>query len=167
MGMFGYAPEEVVPGGEHQAELNENHLKLLNLILNESDKGYGLNYSNNALLHVCLRKAPVAYSNQKTTGGHLKFILDTKHDTGGLYYCVEKVSDTEYYCYTFSVDEMMAAADTQKEIVAYRTTLIKTNTWNYTISYKGYAKVLDLNDIGISVLSQCEDYTINVDTWHV
>lgn len=167
MGMFGYAPEIVVPGGEHEAELNENHLRLIDLVLNESDSGYGLNYSDTVLLHKYLKLQSVVYSNQKTSGGHLKFILDPKTDTGGLYYCVEKVSDTEYYCYTFAVDDMLEAAGTQNEIVAYRTTLVKTNQWNATVSYLGYAKVLDITDIGISAHPQCEDYSIDVRSWHV
>jgi len=59
-----------------EAELNENHLRLLDLVLNESDSGYGLNYSNTVLLHKYLKLQSVVYSNQKTSGGHLKFILD-------------------------------------------------------------------------------------------
>lgn len=100
--MFEYPPEEILPGGEMEdAELGESHFALIDLILNERDKGYGLNYSNNVVLHRYLKNQPVVYSNQKVSGGNLKFILDPKNNTHGLYYCIEKVSDTEYYIYLF------------------------------------------------------------------
>ena len=163
---FGYTPQEILPGGDHTEILGENHLALTDLILNENDKGYGLNINNNVLIHQYLKNNKVIYSNQKTSGGNLKFILDPTNNTHGLYYCIEKISDTEYHSYTFSVEELVSAQGTQREITAYKTILIKTNKWNATQSYKGYAKTIYLRNLGISATSQSEPSTIDVTTWH-
>ena len=137
----------------------------MRLILEESDKGYGLNISNNVLIHQYLKNHDVIYSNQKTSGGNLKFILDPQNNTHGLYYCIEKVSNTEYYCYTFSTDELSTAGGTSVEIPAYRTTLLKTNKWEATTTYFGYAKTKSLRDLGESASSHSIAYSIDVTTW--
>ena len=167
LGEFGYAPEEVVPGGEHEADLSENHLALIDLILNEKDKGYGMNISINVLIHQYLRSQSVVFSNQKVSGGNLKFILDAKNNTHGLYYCVEKVSDDLYYCYTFGLDDLEAAEESGTEIQVYRTLLEKTDKWRATKSYVGYAKVRQLRYFNVSSDPQSEPYSIDVTTWHV
>ena len=77
LSVFDYPPEEILPGGEMEdAELGGDHFALIDIILNEKDKSYGLNINNNVLLHQYLRKQKVVYSNQKVSGGNLKFILD-------------------------------------------------------------------------------------------
>ena len=38
---FVWEPEEILPT---ESEIGENHLALIELILNENEKGYGLNY---------------------------------------------------------------------------------------------------------------------------
>ena len=88
---FEWKPEQILPT---ESEIGENHLKLIDLILNESNKGYGLNYDNKHVLESYLNKNGIIFSNQKTSGGNLKFVSD---ETNQLYYCVEKVSDTLYY----------------------------------------------------------------------
>lgn len=167
LGEFGYAPEEVIPGGEHEAALGENHLALIDLVLNEKQKGYGLNAGINVLLHQYLRSQPVVYSNQKVSGGNLKFILDPKNNTHGLYYCLEKVTDDLYYCYTYTESDLEAAEETDVEILAYRTLLEKTDKWQATKSYIGYAKVEELSAFKVSADPQSEPYAIDVRTWHV
>ena len=168
MTVFDFPPEEVLPGGNTgSVTLGENHLALTDLILNESNKGYGLNYSPSVLLHNYLKKQKVVYSNQKVTGGNLKFILDAKNNTHGLYYCLEKVSDTEYYCYTFSVNDLSSAKGTNDEIIAYRTTLIKTDKWRATVSYFGYAQTKSLAFFGVSADSNTIAYSIDVQTWYI
>lgn len=169
LNVFDYPPEEILPGGDNDEELTlgENHYVLIDLIFNESNKGYGLNISDNALLHQCLKKQPVVFSNQKVSGGNLKFILDPKNNTHGLYFCLEKVSDTEYYAYTFSTDELSTASGTNIEIAAYRTTLVKTDEWRATKSYLGYAGVKRLSEFGVSADPQCIQYSIDVSTWHL
>jgi len=167
LAMFEYKPEEILPGGEmEEAELGGDHFGLIDLILNERDKGYGLNISNNVVLHRYLKNQKVVYSNQKVSGGNLKFILDPKNNTHGLYYCLEKVSDTEYYAYTFSTDALSTASGSSTEIVAYRTTLLKTDKWRATVSYKGYALTKSLSDLGESADPNTINYSIDVTTWH-
>lgn len=166
MSIFDYAPEEILPGGEIvESELGDNHYVLIDLILNENNKGYGLNISNNVVIHKYLKDVPVVYSNQKVSGGNLKFILDPQNNTHGLYYCVEKVTNTEYYCYTFSTDALVTAAGTDVAIPVYRTTLSKTDYWRATTSYLGTAKTISLSDLDVSADSQAIKYTIDVSTW--
>ncbi|MBR5280317.1 MAG: hypothetical protein IKU26_05055 [Clostridia bacterium] len=168
LALFDYPPEEILPGGEmEEAELGGDHFALVDLVLNENEKGYGLNINNNVVLHQYLKRQKVVYSNQKVSGGNLKFILDPQNNTHGLYYCVEKVSDTEYYCYTFSEDALATASGSSNEIVAYRTTLTKTDRWRATTSYMGYAKVRSLSALGESADPQAIPYSIDINTWHV
>ncbi|MBR2454308.1 MAG: hypothetical protein IKB35_04830 [Clostridia bacterium] len=165
--VFDYKPEEVLPGGElEEAPLGENHFALIDLILNESNKGYGLNYSPSVLLHEYLEDQRVVFCNQKVSGGNLKFILDTKNNTHGLYYCIEKISDTEYYAYTFSEGELATASGSSVEILAYRTILVKTDKWRATTSYIGHASVKSLREFGVSAASNSIVYSIDVTTWH-
>ncbi len=164
--LFEYAPEEILPGGDIvESELGGNHYVLVDLVLNENNKGYGLNISNNVVLHKYLKQQPVVYSNQKVSGGNLKFILDPQNNTHGLYYCVEKVTDTQYYCYTFSTDALVTAAGTDVKIPAYRTTLVKTDYWRATTSYLGNVETIALRDLDISADSQAIKYSIDVTTW--
>lgn len=165
---FEYPPETILPGGEiEESELGENHYYLIDLILNESNKGYGLNYSDNVALHKYLNDDGVVYSNQKISGGNLKFILDPKNDTQGLYYCLEKVSDTEYYAYTFSTNELLNVGGLDMEMVVYRTTLLKTDEWEATTSYMGYAKAKSLNNLGASADPNTIPYSVDMSTWHM
>jgi hypothetical protein len=106
------------------------------------------------------------FSNQKISGGNLKFILDPKNNTHKLYYVIEKSSDTLYYIYTFSTDALATASGTEIEIEVYRTTVEKSNKWVATVSYKGAAKTLRLSDINVSADSQSQKYSINIETWH-
>lgn len=164
---FEFAPEQLLPGGEvEDAELGESHFKLIDLVLNEDDKGYGLNINDNVLIHRYLERERVVYSNQKISGGNLKHILDPANNTHGLYYCVEKISDTEYYCYTFETDDLELYGDTNGEIVAYRTLLVKTDIWRATSSAYGYATVRRLTYFGPSADPKAIPYSIDVTTWH-
>lgn len=167
LSVFNYPPEEILPGGDmEEALLGENHFALIELILNERSKGYGLNYSDNTILHQYLERQTVVYSNQKVSGGNLKFILDPKSNTHGLYYCLEKVSETEIYAYTFSTEALATAGGSNVEIVVYRTTLAKTDQWRATTSYLGYAKTRSLRDLDVSADPNTITYSIDVSTWH-
>ena len=165
---FEYPPEEILPGGDNdiEVELGGNHFALIDLILNERIKGYGLNYSDSVVLHKYLDRQEVVYSNQKVSGGNLKFILDPKNNTHGLYYCLTKISDTEYHAYTFPIDYLESAAQTGAEIIAYKTLLIKTDDWDATLSYEGYAKVKSLSSLDVSSDPNCIPYSIDISTWH-
>ena len=164
---FGYAPEEVVPGGDNTAELGQNHLNVINLILWEDDKGYGLNINDNVLIHQYLKDKKVVYSNQKISGGNLKHILDPSNNTHGLYYCIEKVDATTYYCYTYDIESLVNAEGTDNEIDVYRTTLEKGDKWVATKSYLGHARVVTLGSLGLSADPKCENVTISVESWHM
>ena len=92
LSVFDYPPEQILPGGDTiPANPGENHMALIELILWEDDKDYGLNINKNAHIHQLLKSQDVVYSNQKSSGGNLKFILDQKFNTFGLYYCIEKM----------------------------------------------------------------------------
>ena len=169
LGVFEYKPEEVLPGGEEnnqEISLGGNHYILVDLILNENDKGYGLNINNNVVIHNYLKREPVVYSNQKVSGGNLKFILDPKSNTHDLYYCVEKVTDTNYNAYTFSSTEMDNVKNTSAEITVYKTVLIKTDIWRATTSFLGYAKTASLASLGANADPNTIPYSIDINTWH-
>ena len=170
LSVFDYPPEQILPGGDtEQAAIGENHHKLIDLVLNESEKGYGLNEGSNAFLHSLLKKNKYVYSNQKTSGGNLKFIIDPKNafNTFGLYYSLEKVSDTLYYCYTFDIDDLSTASGTSVYITVYRTSLVKTDKWRAPVSYKGVAQTVKLSDLGVSAASQSLGYSIDMASWRL
>ena len=139
---FEWKPEEILPT---ESEIGENHLALIELILNESNKGYGLNYDNKHVLEGYLDKYGIVFSNQKVSGGNLKFVSD---ETNQLYYCVERISDTVYYAYTFSFSDLNSVKGTATVMPVYRTVLEKTDIWRATRSYFGYAQTKLLRDFG-------------------
>ena len=156
---FVWKPDEILPT---ESEIGENHLALIELILNERDKGYGLNYDSKNVLEGYLDKYGVVFSNQKVSGGNLKFVSD---ETDQLYYCVEKVSDTVYYAYTFTRNDLSMAMGTYTAIPVYRTVLKKTDEWDATRSYFGYAQVKPLRDMGAENTSGTLSYSVDVSTW--
>ena len=162
---FDYTPEEILPGGDNEApEIGQNHLALIDLILN--DRNYGLNYGSKTTLHDYLEDKGVVYSNQKVSGGNLRHLLNPTDNTHNMYYCLEKVSDTVYYAYTFSMDDLSTAGGSTVEIVAYRTVFEKTDQWNATTSHYGYARTRTLRDLGASADSNAIPYSIDMSTWH-
>ena len=166
--VFDYPPEQILPGGDTQeAPLGENHLKLIELVLWEDSKGYGLNLNDNVLIHQYLKSHKVVYSNQKISGGNLKFILDSRNNTQGLYYCIEKVSDTLYYSYTFDVNALSTASGTNEYITVYRTSLVKTDEWRATTTYEGIAQTKRLSELGESADPHSLTYSIDVTTWRL
>lgn len=156
---FVWKPVEILPT---ESEIGENHLALIELILNENEKGYGLNYDSKNVLEGYLNRYGVVFSNQKTSGGNLKFVSD---ETNQLYYCVEKVSDTIYYAYTFSRNDLSMAIGTYTAIPVYRTVLEKTDKWHAPRSYFGYAQTKSLRDMNAENTSGTLAYSIDVSTW--
>ena len=156
---FVWKPDEILPT---ESEIGENHLALIELILNENEKGYGLNYDRKNVLEGYLNRYGVVFSNQKTSGGNLKFVSD---ETNQLYYCVEKVSDTMYYAYTFSRNDLSMAIGTNTAIPVYRTILEKTDKWRDPRSYFGYAQTKPLRDMNAENASGTLSYSIDVSTW--
>jgi len=156
---FLWKPDEILPT---ESEIGENHLALIELILNENEKGYGLNYDNKNVLEGYLNRYGVVFSNQKTSGGNLKFVSD---ETDQLYYSIEKISDTLYYAYTFSVNDLRMAMGTNTAIPVYRTILEKTDKWRAPRSYFGYAQTKPLRDMNAENASGTLSYSIDVSTW--
>ena len=156
---FEWKPEEILPT---ESEIGENHLALIELILNESNKGYGLNYDNKHVLEGYLDKYGIVFSNQKVSGGNLKFVSD---ETNQLYYCVERISDTVYYAYTFSFSDLNSVKGTATVMPVYRTVLEKTDIWRATRSYFGYAQTKLLRDFGAENTPGTLEYSIDVSTW--
>ena len=156
---FMWEPEEILPT---ESEIGENHLALIELVLNEKNKGYGLNYDKKQVLESYLNSKGYIFSNQKTSGGNIKFVSD---ETNQLYYCIEKVNDTLYNAYTFTYNDIRTAAGTNTKIVVYKTLLVKTDKWRATQTFFGYAKVKPLRDYGASNLSGELSYTIDFENW--
>ena len=156
---FVWKPVEILPT---ESEIGENHLALIELILNENEKGYGLNYDSKNVLEGYLNRYGVVFSNQKTSGGNLKFVSD---ETNQLYFCVEKVSDTIYYAYTFSRNDLSMAIGTYTAIPVYRTVLEKTDIWRAPRSYFGYAQTKSLRDMNAENASGTLAYSVDVSTW--
>lgn len=156
---FEWKPDEILPT---ESEIGENHLALIELILNENKKGYGLNYDNKHVLEEYLENHRIIFSNQKVTGGNLKFVSD---ETNQLYYCVEKISDTMYYAYTFSYPDLNSVKGTTTVMPVYRTVLEKTDVWRATRSYFGYAQTKSLRNFGTENVPGTLAYSIDVTTW--
>ena len=156
---FEWKPEEILPT---ESEIGENHLALIDLILNENNKGYGLNYDNKHVPEGYLDKYGLVFSNQKVSGGNLKFVSD---ETNQLYYCLEKISDTMYYAYTFSFSDLNSVKGTATVMPVYRTVLEKTDIWRAPRSYFGYAQTKLLRAFGAENTPGTLEYSIDVSTW--
>lgn len=156
---FEWKPQQILPT---ESEIGENHLASIELILNEKNKGYGLNYDNKHVLEDYLNSEGIIFSNQKTTGGNLKFASD---ETNQLYYCIEKISDTMYYAYTFTYTDLNSTKGTSSVMPVYRTVLEKTDIWRAPRSYFGYVQTKLLRDFGVENLSGTLAYSIDPSTW--
>lgn len=140
MNTFDYPPEVIIPGGEIEAPLGQNHLLLIEKILNEKD--YGLNATKKPIMHTVLESDGVLYCSQTVQGGNLKHLLiDSSVESEKLYFTMAKISDTEYHVFTFLADDLDLAVGA--EIPAYKTVMVKgeNGKWTAPKSYKGYIKV--------------------------
>ena len=137
---FEYTVEEVLPGDEEADKLGENHLLLIERILNEID--YGLNATKKPIMHNYLKKdGDIVYGNQQVSGGNLKHILIDGTTAEKLMFLVTRISATEYHAYTFSAYQSSNTA-MGEYIEAYKTVLVKENgVWDASKSYLGKAKV--------------------------
>ncbi|MBQ8839910.1 MAG: hypothetical protein IJ004_01085 [Clostridia bacterium] len=164
---FHYPPEEILPGGDNdsEVELGGNHYTVVKLIVDEAGRGYSLNDAN-SIIHSLLESYDSIYSNQKISGGNLKFILDPKNNTHKLYYAMERISEDIYYIYTYSIDDLATVGGTDLELPVYRTEVNKIDgTWTLYDSHIGYAKSVELSSLGFSSMSQTLNYVIDVSSW--
>ena len=141
MSVFDYPPEEIVPGGSVEAPLGQNHLALIEMILNEVS--YGLNATKKPIIHNTLQQpGDVIYCSQTVQGGNLKHLMiDGVEASEQLYFVITEVSDTEYHTFTFLNSDLNYVIGT--EIPVYKTIMVKgeNGKWTAPKSYKGYAKV--------------------------
>ena len=149
--VFEYPPEQVLPGGGAAvAPMGENHLKLINNLLNEPS--YGLNASKKPIIHNLLEVAgSIVYSNQQVTSGNLKHIMpDFSEETEKLYFVIVSNSSTEYIAYTLLESDTMLPIDTY--VPVYRTVLtVENGKWVAKSSWGGYAKVNSPGIVGRAI----------------
>ena len=71
-----------------ETELHANHVALIDLILNEDSKGYGLNINKKPIVHNYLKNpGDVIYCDLKgTSQGNLKFMLDDNDPVNQLFF---------------------------------------------------------------------------------
>ncbi len=146
---FVYKPEEVLPGHE-VGYLNQNHQEVIYNITDHIK--YGLNYQQKPLLSNYLNQNGIVYSNQKATGGNLKFLGD---ESESLMWVVEKDTDTIYYIYTFE-EEQVTSSNLNLLITVYKTKCVyKDGLWQNERAYVGEAPIARVSGI----------MTINVSKW--
>jgi len=139
MNPFLYKPEEVLPDEKEDSKLGENHLSLIDAILNTND--YGLNETKKPILHTYLSDDGIVYCNQSVQGGNLKHLMiDQVSGSERLYFVITRVSDTVYYTYTMRYSDLSLPVGTRIQV--YRTTMEKKDgEWEATGSVAGYAAV--------------------------
>lgn len=155
---FGYKTEEILPGGGSvSAPVGENHLALIEKILNESS--YGLNATKKPIIHNTLSyPGAVIYCDQTVQGGNLKHLMiDSVSAAEKLYFIVSEVSDTEYNIFTLVAEDLDGSIGSEIEV--YKTVATKgtDNKWKTTVSYHGYAKIVSPGTVSKA---------IDVTTWH-
>ncbi len=168
--VFDYPPEQMLPGGGEntgEVQLGQNHFMVIDLIVNKAKNGYHLNNSG-SVLHDFLDERGVVYSNQKTGGGNMKFVIDPKYNTHKVYFVLVKDTDSLYYAYTFDTDALATAGGSNLEISVYKTKIEKIDgVWDATVTHIGQAQTVSLRDMGYDAMSQTIGYTIRYDTWHL
>ncbi len=146
---FVYKPEEVLPGHE-VGYLDHNHQEVIYNITDHIK--YGLNYQQKPVLTNYLNENGVVYSNQKTTGGNLKFLGD---ESESLMWVIKKDTDTVYYIYTFE-DEKVVSSNLNLLITVYKIKCVyKDGLWQNERAFIGEAPIARVSGI----------ITINVDEW--
>ena len=151
MDVFDYKPEEIIPGGDVEAPLGENHLALIEKILNEPS--YGLNATKKPIIHNVLKSNNVIYCDQNVQGGNLKHLMiDDSVNTERLYFVISKASDTEYHAFTFSYYALREGEE-GSEIPVYKTVLEKgeNGKWTAPRSYIGYATIIDPGIVSVAI----------------
>ncbi len=159
MGMFEYAPEEVLPGDKEATDLHENHLNLINNIVSHVD--YGLNANKKPLVRKLLEDgAGIVYSNQNVSGGNLKHMMLDSSDVESLMFAVAYYSDTEYHAYTFSGKQVVYGME-GTVIDVYKTIIVKENNkWSAKTSFLGSATIS-----GVATSDGQSLISIAVNTW--
>lgn len=156
--VWDYPPEEIVPDDDTSSSLGENHLVLIQMILNEAS--YGLNATKKPIIHNYLKNpGDVIYCNQNVQGGNLKHLMvDSSSESDKLYFVVTEISDTEYHTFTLRYADI-TDNPVGTRIVVYKTVMIKENgVWEAKSSYYGTAEVNDPGTVSRA---------IDVTTWKI
>lgn len=144
MEVFGYPPDEIIPGGgdnDDPIEVGNDHMELIHNIVYH--KSYGLNATHKPIIHEVLSEdGNVIYCDQNVQGGNLKHLaIDKSDNSQKLYFVISRKSATEYHAFTMRQLDVNRTVGTR--ITVYKTLLIKGSDgkWIYTLSYKGMAEV--------------------------
>ncbi len=139
---FYYAPEEVLPGDDQATEIGENHLELIEKILNEVS--YGLNATKKPIIHDLLNEqGDVVYCQQNVQGGNLKHLLIDGTGAHALLFQIEYVDEDTYITYTYTHGDVVTAA-VGNRVYAYRTVMARgqNGVWTALNSVHGSAIVI-------------------------
>lgn len=158
-----FAPDEVLPDDEQATQVGENHMALIEKILNEDQKGYGLNETRKPIIHNYLNKVgDVVYCEQNVQGGNLKHVMiDELVSANQLLFQIEYVSDTEYVTYTYRAEDIDNAT-VGDVIPVFRTIMTKENgVWDASKSYEGGAAVCNPSEVGLAIDSSTYTSILN------
>ena len=143
---FGYAVEEVVPGGggevdDSNVEVGQNHYNMINSIVNHLK--YGLNTTGNQpIIHNKLTyDGAVLYCEDNVQGGNLKALfVNTADNAERVFFVIHRESATEYQIYTLLDRDLDKGVGTRIEV--FKTLAEKKDgKWETTVSYKGTAQI--------------------------
>ncbi len=159
MGVFEYAPEEVLPGDKEATNLHENHFNLITNIVSHND--YGLNATKKPIVRELLEDGVlVVYSVQNVSGGNLKHMMLDSSDVESLMFAVAYYSDTEYHAYTFSGIKVKSGNE-GVVIEVYKTIIVKENgKWYAKTSFAGTATIS-----AVEASDGATHVSIDVNTW--
>ena len=151
MGIFYFAPEEILPGDEEADEAQGNHLVLIMNIIRETD--YNINDGSKRVIHEYLGDFGVVYGNYKaTSGGTLSKVLTNQSpESANVQFMMVKKSDTEYHTYSFSQQDLNDAQngdyalpdgyiEVYKTIMLYQENENGQMEWKAVGSHTGKAK---------------------------
>ena len=141
VGLFDYAPEQVIPG-EEADDIGENHLRLIENVLYEAS--YGLNATKKPIIHEELAQdGDVVYGDQNVQGGNLKHLMIDSAAVDRLTFLIVRISATEYHTYTYVSADVSGGLPGQSRVHVYKTVMKKGDdgVWSAPASYEGYATV--------------------------
>ncbi len=154
---FYYTPEEILPG-EEQTEINENHLLMIQQILNH---GSGLNAGPGSLIHSNLDEIgdTVSSNDNSISGGNFKkMLLAGTQGADKIDFVIEMVAEDTYYAYTVRTGDLVRNND--RQFVEVYLTIMQRDSmgvWSAHHSHYGKAQVYNLKN---------KIYSISPTTWY-
>ena len=142
---FEYTPDEVLPGGDNDEQLNvgENHMQLITNIVDHVT--YGLNATSKPIIQELLNSGvKVVYSNQNVSGGNLKHILINDSSMEAIDFAIKYETSTFYTTYTFE-SKFLTDSYIDSTINVFKTDMVcEDGVWIAKRSYRGTAKVASI-----------------------